>query len=169
MRHLLAAVIIVVLVHCCCVHCCCCPFPPSLPFPLQECVLAAGPDEVLPKPDLLVLTLNEPAVQAIRRAKTEQQAAAAQEHKQQQHGAGAGAGGVTRTTSSISGGGGSSVVPRYDVRATGGLALCSKEWLGLELQHAGSWQLSLLYNGEQLKTFSKVRWCCWCCGCCGCC
>jgi hypothetical protein len=37
-----------------------------------------------------------------------------------------------------------------------GLMLCSKEWVGLDLQHTGSWQLSLVYTSEQLKMFSQV-------------
>jgi hypothetical protein len=38
-----------------------------------------------------------------------------------------------------------------------GVMLSSREWVGLELHHAGSWQLSLVYTDQQLRFFSQVR------------
>lgn len=40
--------------------------------------------------------------------------------------------------------------------ASGGLWLCSGEWSGLSLHHAGTWQLSLVYGPPELASFSGM-------------
>ena len=131
--------------------------------PVQDCVLSAGPDEVLPDPNDLLVWFDKDALFAFRleRMRQIQQQAEAAASK----GAAAAAAApavaaavqhsATPGRSSVSSP--SSMVKQINANITGGLMLCSREWIGLELQHAGSWQLSLVYTDEQLRMFSRVR------------
>lgn len=118
----------------------------------------ADPSEVLPDPSSLILTYDQDGLAALRadRLKAQETRRAAQ------------AGGSTAAAATGFG----SVIPMRPHTAgspgissrkevlpavvTGGLMVCSSEWLALDLRHAGSWQLSLVYTDEQLRHFSKV-------------
>jgi hypothetical protein len=125
-----------------------------LPACLQDCVLSAGPDEVLPDPEALLLTCDTAELASKRRQVQERQQQ--RQPAQQGWGSAAAAGAGGSVPGAVSGAGS---VPRdapLDARATGGLLACSGEWVALQLRHTGSWQLSLVYNDEQLRTFTKV-------------
>lgn len=111
---------------------------------MQECISCAGPDEVLPDCDALLLKYNSEGLEDLR---------AWQEDRRRAEHAAAAAAQLPGAASS------SAALP-----ASAGLMLCSREWVGLELQHTGSWQLSLVYTDEQLRCFSQVsmpRWTRW--------
>lgn len=42
------------------------------------------------------------------------------------------------------------------VATTGGLWCCAAEWAGLSCRHSGTWQLSLVYDADELSKFSAV-------------
>lgn len=90
--------------------------------------MSADPDEVLPDPTALLITLNKAAINSLRDDQQRKLRALAE----------AGPAAAARQQPAV------------------GLVLCSKEWAGLELQHTGSWQLSLVYNDEQLRFFGQV-------------
>jgi hypothetical protein len=100
---------------------------PALP---QDCILSADTDEVLPDVNSLLLTVNREGLRELREQQEKRRAAA------QAAGPAAAAG------------------ARQPPAA--GLLLCSREWVGLELQHIGSWQLSLVYTDEHLRFFGQV-------------
>lgn len=109
-----------------------------LPVPvlvLQDAMASAPADEALPDPSAIHLTLNSAAITELRSAK-------------QQASGGAGGGGLLGPGSS-------------GLAATGGLWRCSAEWAGLSCRHSGAWQLSLVYEPEELARFSLVRRCTW--------
>jgi hypothetical protein len=108
----------------------------------QDCILSADPDEVLPDPRCLLITLNREPLVKLREQRQDKQRKAFLAAGQQQPAA-------------------AGVAPKQPPAV--GLMLCSKEWAGLELQHAGSWQLSLVYTDEQIKSFGQVGlWRLWC-------
>lgn len=100
-----------------------------LPAVLQDCILSADPDEVLPDVNSLLLTVNREGLSELREQQEKRRAAQA---------AGPPAAAGARQQPAV------------------GLLLCSREWVGLELQHTGSWQLSLVYTDEHLKFFGQV-------------
>ena len=104
---------------------------------MQECISCAGPDEVLPDCDALLLKYNSEGLEDLR--------AWQEERRRAEHAAAVQLPGAASSSS------GSAALP-----ASAGLMLCSREWVGLELQHTGSWQLSLVYTDEQLRCFSQV-------------
>lgn len=101
----------------------------------QDCILSADPDEVLPDPRALLITLNKEALAELREQQEKRRRALLAAGPPP---AAAAVGGAVRQQPAV------------------GLMLCSKEWAGLELQHSGSWQLSLVYTDEQLRFFGQV-------------
>jgi hypothetical protein len=97
---------------------------------LQDCILSADPDEVLPDVNSLLLTVNREGLSELREQQEKRRAAA--------QAAGPPAAAAARQPPAA------------------GLLLCSREWVGLELQHTGSWQLSLVYTDEHLRFFGQV-------------
>lgn len=116
----------------------------TLPMLLQQdCILSADPDEVLPDPRALLITINREALAELREQQEKRRKALLAAGPPPA--AAAAAGGAVRQQPAV------------------GLMLCSKEWAGLELQHSGSWQLSLVYTDEQLRFFGQVGlWGLWC-------
>lgn len=102
---------------------------------MQECISSAGPHEVLPECESLVFSANSEALHDLRSFQDRRQAAAAAAAQQ--------------AAAASSSGSAGAACPK-------GLILCSREWVGLDLQHTGSWQLSLVYTSEQLRMFGQV-------------
>jgi hypothetical protein len=99
------------------------------------------PDNPLPDPSCLHLSINTAALAELRSAK----------QRQLQEGSSQAPTGDAAAAASAA------VLGSAGAAATGGLWGCAAEWAGLSCRHAGSWQLSLLYDPEELGHFSMVR------------
>jgi len=119
----------------------------------------ADPSEVLPDPAALILTYDQDGLAALRadRLKAQEARRAAQAGGSTAAAAAAGLGSAIPLRPHSGSPGFSSRKEVLPAVVTGGLMVCSSEWLALDLRHAGSWQLSLVYTDEQLRHFSKVR------------
>ncbi|WIA29988.1 hypothetical protein OEZ86_000086 [Tetradesmus obliquus] len=119
---------------------------------LQDLVSAADcPENPLPDPACLHLSINVAALADLRTAK----------QKQLQEGGSQAAIGDAAAAATAA----AAAVGAASAAATGGLWGCAGEWAGLSCRHSGSWQLSLLYNPEELARFStawrflvQLRW-----------
>ncbi|KAF6260436.1 hypothetical protein COO60DRAFT_891176 [Scenedesmus sp. NREL 46B-D3] len=111
---------------------------------------ADNPDDPLPDPACLHLSINSAALADLRALKQQQ----LQPDTSQAPTAPAAAAAASAAVLGAAGG-----------AATGGLWGCAAEWAGLSCRHSGSWQLSLLYSPEELARFSmawrflvQLRW-----------
>lgn len=103
------------------------------------------PENPLPDPACLHLSINVAALAELRTAK----------QKQLQEGGSQAAIGDAAAAATPA----AAAVGAASAAATGGLWGCAGEWAGLSCRHRGSWQLSLLYNPEELARFSTVSHC----------
>ena len=124
----------------------------GVPAPIAQ-DLAAGVDidDPLPDPSCLHLTLNTAALADIkaRAAQNTQQTQPKPQNKAQQ-----------RMDSEAAPAAASSAATRgagLTAAVTGGLWRCVSEWAGLSCRHSGTWQLSLLYDTQELNKYSMVR------------
>eukprot|EP00878_Enallax_costatus_P013659 GHUV01014282.1.p1 GENE.GHUV01014282.1~~GHUV01014282.1.p1 ORF type:complete len:1109 (+),score=523.65 GHUV01014282.1:500-3328(+) len=126
---------------------------------LQDLAAGVDVDDPLPDPSCLHLTLNTAALADIRAraAQHTQQTQPKPQHKTQQ-----------QTDSDTTTPAASSAATRgagLTATVTGGLWRCVSEWAGLSCRHSGTWQLSLLYDTQELNKFSmawrfllQLRW-----------
>lgn len=114
-----------------CVSC----FSPPL-YAAQDLCASSEPDDPLPDPSCLHLSINTAALADIRAKK---QLLLPQTQQQQ-----------TTKDSNIA-------TARAGASATAGLWCCAAEWVGLSCRHSGTWQLSLVYDTAELDKFGQVR------------
>lgn len=109
----------------------------------QDLAAGADADDPLPDPCCLHLSVNTAALADIRARATQH---TQQDIRQQSEFTTA-----TPAASSAAARGAS-----LTATATGGLWRCVSEWAGLSCRHSGTWQLSLLYDTQELHKFSLV-------------
>jgi hypothetical protein len=109
---------------------------------LQDLVSCAdSPDNPLPDPACLHLSINTAALTELRTMKQKQLQA-----------------GSSQAPTIDSAAAAAAVLGTASAAATGGLWGCAAEWAGLSCRHSGSWQLSLLYDPDELAQFSLVSY-----------